>query len=620
MKLTLLILFPFSLLSLLPLSMEAQYRRNCSTMDHLEEQIEANPAVKYRMRDVEIRTTENVRAARADMLGEVVIPVVVHVVYNTPTQNISDEQIFSQIDVLNEDFGRLNRDRFNTPSVFSQVAVSSKIRFRLANRDPYGNPTNGITRKATQQRLFSPSDNGVKYSAMGGVDAWDTQSYLNIWVTDLGNGMLGYAQFPGGGRTETDGVVIGYKFFGTTGTVVSPFDLGRTCTHEVGHWLNLKHIWGDGPCNVDDLVADTPPVGDAHYGCVTQATACDGSPAMVSNFMDYTDDACMNLFSFGQAERMRSLFAPGGFRRTLLFSNALTVEAAPVATTAPELLNATDVTESSARLSWSPIQGAEAYTARFRALGTTDWATRDFSRTFVNATQLRSCTDYEFQIATIVDGVRTDFSETRVFRTMGCQEEAPIVGVNNPSGNVVDYPTMLFVSNETSTQAQLNWAAVSGALTYKVQYKAAGSNQVFGRTLRDNFVMVPNLVPGQRYFYRVRAEFGAYSGPYSQVESFIAKSSQSARMAVKAVPPDYFSIEIPASQTVAQVSFELTEPTELLMEILDANGEIAQSFNPYRAIPNSPIELTIGTLPSGTYQLVITDPDGFDHVRPFSIR
>ncbi|MEM6347932.1 MAG: M43 family zinc metalloprotease [Bacteroidota bacterium] len=580
-------------------------------------QLQSNPAVRYKMREVEMRTAENVRSARGDMLGVVSIPVVVHVVYNQDVQNISDEQIRSQIDVLNEDFGRTNADRFDTPAEFLGAAANSKIAFKLASQDPYGNPTNGITRTRSNQALFSPSNNGVKYSAMGGMDAWDTKSYLNIWVCKLGAGMLGYAQFPGGGPVEADGVVIDYKFFGTMGTVRAPFDQGRTCTHEVGHWLNLKHIWGDGPCETDDFVADTPPVADAHYGCMHHAQACDGGPAMISNFMDYTDDACMNIFTFGQSERMRALFAPGGYRRQMLFTKGLESNT-PVVAAAPQLLNATEVTELSARLSWSPVAGADSYTARFRAIGEPNWASKTFDRTFVNATRLEACTDYEFQIQSTVAGINSSYSDSKLFRTSGCEDNSasPIVGVSNTS--TTSYPTNLFISDEFGNQAQLNWSKVSQAVSYKVQYKSSGSKKVYSKTLNETYVNVYSLSPGVRYFYRVQANFAdGRKGPFSEVKSFVAGRSGTARMATKSVDEDYFSIKMNPTNASATINIDLGTSSMIKIEILDLQGELEVAYDPFFLQDGDPIELNLRDLQRGNYQMRITDDGGFSHARNF---
>lgn len=242
------------------------------------------------------------------------IPVVVHVLYNTTSQNITDAQIKSQIDVLNEDFRKLNADRTKVPSAFLGLASDIEVTFCLASKSPAGTTTTGIIRKSTTKTSFL-SDDAMKYTSQGGSDAWNTSQYLNLWVCNLGDGLLGYAQFPGG-PAATDGVVVLYSAFGRTGTLSAPYNKGRTATHEVGHWLNLRHIWGDAACG-SDLVTDTPTQQTSNGGCPAfpHTTCSNGSNGdMFMNYMDYTDDACMYMFSTGQKTRMRALFATGGAR------------------------------------------------------------------------------------------------------------------------------------------------------------------------------------------------------------------------------------------------------------------------------------------------------------------
>ena len=227
------------------------------------------------------------------------IPVVVHVVYKTDEQNISDAQIASQIDVLNADFRKRNADVANAPAPFAPLATDARVQFTLAD----------VTRTKTTVDSFD-SDDAVKSAATGGADAWDADDYLNLWVCQLGGGLLGYAQFPGG-PAATDGVVILHSGFGTTGTAAAPFDLGRTTTHEVGHWLNLRHIWGDDGtgCAGDDFVPDTPNQGGPNYGTPAFPTvSCDNGPDgdMFMDYMDYVDDAAMFMFSAGQVTRMQA--------------------------------------------------------------------------------------------------------------------------------------------------------------------------------------------------------------------------------------------------------------------------------------------------------------------------
>ncbi len=302
--------------------------RNCGTMEHLEYEELLYPTRMLKLMQIEEHARQFANNPERAVNGVITIPVVVHVVYNNSTENISDAQIQSQIAVLNADFRRLNADASSTPSVFLPVAADSEIEFCLATVDPNGNPTTGITRTATSVTAFSTTSNNVKFNSTGGKDAWPAGSYMNMWVCDISGSILGYAQFPGG-NAATDGVVIDYAYFGTIGTATAPFNLGRTATHEVGHWLNLRHIWGDGGCSVDDFVSDTPVAGAPNYtgspctfpGPNSCNSGAGDQPDMFQNYMDYSDDACMNLYTQGQKTRMRALFDAGGARASLLSSN-----------------------------------------------------------------------------------------------------------------------------------------------------------------------------------------------------------------------------------------------------------------------------------------------------------
>ena len=310
MKLKLLLLL---CLCVSTLTMQAQ--RNCGSMDHLHNLMEKDPGLEKRMESIEKATQKFINNPQKAVNGIITIPVVVHVVYRTAAENISTAQINSQIAILNEDFRRLNSD---ATTQWPQAA-DAEIEFCLATVDPNGNSTTGITRTQTSV-VAHGTDDSVKFDSQGGKDAWPASDYLNIWVCNIGGGILGYAQFPGG-PANTDGVVNGHQYFGNTGTATAPFNLGRTMTHEVGHYLNLRHIWGDGNCNVDDFVSDTPTSDAPNYGCASSHVSC-SSLDMVQNYMDYSDDACMNLYTQGQKTRMRALFDTGGPRASLLTSGA----------------------------------------------------------------------------------------------------------------------------------------------------------------------------------------------------------------------------------------------------------------------------------------------------------
>jgi Pregnancy-associated plasma protein-A len=254
-------------------------------------------------------------AGVAQRAGPAVIPVVVHVIHRGGPENISDQQIKSQIDVLNRDFRKKNPDVASVPGPFKPIVADAMVEFVLASRDPTGQSTNGITRTRTTVPDFS-ADNAMKFTAQGGHDAWDATRYLNMWVCpEISDGprqLLGYAQFPGG-LPATDGVAIIHNAFGTTGTAAAPFNLGRTATHEVGHWLDLFHIWGDSPdCVSDDQVADTPIQEKQNFGTPTfPHVTCNNNPNgdMFMNYMDYVDDAAMFMFTAGQVARIQATLA-----------------------------------------------------------------------------------------------------------------------------------------------------------------------------------------------------------------------------------------------------------------------------------------------------------------------
>jgi hypothetical protein len=294
--------------------------RTCGTVEFNEMQMRLHPEFRENRKRIEEFTKNYVYPSDAIVAT---IPVVIHVLYNTPQENISDAQIFSQITVLNQDYARLNPDTNLTPVPFKSLGANVMIQFCLAQRDPSDNPTTGITRTSTSVTQFAPNDPRIFSTAQGGYDIWDRNKYLNIYVCNLGGGLLGFAQFPGGSDT-TDAAVILYTAFGTTGTVTPPYDKGRTTTHEVGHWFNLIHIWGDEPnCAQDDEVADTPLQGTSSSGCPTFPFTDACSPTspgiMFMNYMDYSDDACMNIFTLGQSVRMNA--ALHGPRASLLTSN-----------------------------------------------------------------------------------------------------------------------------------------------------------------------------------------------------------------------------------------------------------------------------------------------------------
>jgi hypothetical protein len=304
--------------------------KRCASYEVFQQMLQSDPLFIKNQRDIEEFTKKFIAQGGADAMGLAqalepvyTIPVVVHVVYKTAAENISKAQVQSQIEALNKDFQKLNDDVSGVPSVWTTLVANCRIQFCLAGVDPAGKPTTGIRRVQTNKPSFNSNDN-VKFTVKGGDDAWPASDYLNLWVCNLGSRLLGYAQFPGG-NAATDGVVIDYTAFGTTGTADAPYNLGRTTTHEIGHWLNLRHIWGDdgGACTGSDLVGDTPNQGDENYGCPSSARiSCGNGPDgdMYINYMDYTDDACMFMFTKGQKNRIFATLKTGGSRNSVTIS------------------------------------------------------------------------------------------------------------------------------------------------------------------------------------------------------------------------------------------------------------------------------------------------------------
>ncbi|NBC84225.1 MAG: T9SS type A sorting domain-containing protein [Bacteroidetes bacterium] len=303
-------------------------KHRCGTMEMLDRLVEADPAYQQRLLEMKRVSHNQSRLKSTDQGETITIPVVVHVIYFNEQENISQEQILSQITVINEDFQKLNADTANVPAAFTPLIGNANIQFCLARTDPDGNPTTGITRTQTTLASFN-FDNAMKFEDSGGHDAWNTNKYLNIWVCPLTE-LLGYAQFPEG-PANTDGIVVTTDAFGSSdyddgSFYLSEFyDKGRTTTHEIGHWLGLFHIWGDDTdsddeCAGDDEIDDTPNQATEYYGCPDYPQNSCGSNDMFMNYMDYVNDDCMHMFTKDQCTQMGNIIQ--AFRFDILESAA----------------------------------------------------------------------------------------------------------------------------------------------------------------------------------------------------------------------------------------------------------------------------------------------------------
>lgn len=526
-------------------------QRNCSAMDVLMQNLQQDAAVEQRMRDIESHTQEYLRSNNPETRAVVRIPVVVHVLYRTSTENISDAQIQSQITVLNQDFRRTNADR---TTLWSQAA-DSEVEFCMATRDPNGNATTGITRTPTSVTSFGTND-AMKYSSQGGKDAWPTDKYLNIWVCNIGGGILGYAQFPGGGAYATDGVVVGYNYFGTTGTAQAPFNKGRTCTHEVGHWLNLRHIWGDGPCGTDDFVSDTPESDAANYGCATGHVSCN-TVDMVQNYMDYSDDACMNLFTLGQKNRMQALFATGGARVGLVSSlgcsapgtttpsycasNATNSSYEWISNVRLGTINNTTTASTggygnfttistnlskgtSATITLSPGFAGTVYTEYFKVY--IDYnGDKDFDDAGENVFTSAGVTAAVSGTFTVPTTAITGTTRMRIVMQDGAiagpctsftygEVEDYSVNLTTSTTSICATPTTLISSAITSSGATLSWTGASGSASYTLQVKTSTATTWTTYNVSTTNYTLTGLSASTVYNWQVRTNCSASSSAY----------------------------------------------------------------------------------------------------------
>ena len=296
--------------------------------EYAEQEMRLDISLKQKLEQIEEFTTQRINASNENTqrvygLPEIIkVPVVVHVLYHTPEQNIQKSGIDLLLAALNRDFNKKNSDTVNIPAAFKPLATSMGFEFKLATMDPKGAATTGIVKKYTPVKYWM-SDDKMKFNSSYGDDAWDSKSYLNIWICNMID-VLGYSTFPGM-DAKKDGVVISYESvavaYGTSPTI-NDF---RTIVHEVGHWLNLRHLWGDGYCG-DDKVDDTPKQSTYTPGCPigTRISCTNNLPGdMYMNYMDFTDDVCMNMFTIGQRKRGRALFETGGARNSILYSKGL---------------------------------------------------------------------------------------------------------------------------------------------------------------------------------------------------------------------------------------------------------------------------------------------------------
>jgi hypothetical protein len=314
---------PYKLLQLIVIfflfanSLTSLGQTRCASMELLEKKWSEKPSLKAKFLSREARFQEmvaaRIKSAKTLRTGELVtIPVVFHLVLSRQSQ-VTDAQVQAQLDTLNNDYAGLNGSASRIPAYFKSLFGQSGIQFCLAQQTPDGEPSTGIVRYTTTQTPFNYLFNYVKHESSGGANAWNTDNYLNIWITDLSDDVLGYATFPEDGVKDEQGVVLDYSSL--PGGSATGYNRGKTLTHEVGHYFNLYHIWGDdeGSCYGSDYVNDTPnqanKTSSCRTGIVTDNCSPSGNGIMYQNYMDYTPDACLLMFTVQQVARMETAYA-----------------------------------------------------------------------------------------------------------------------------------------------------------------------------------------------------------------------------------------------------------------------------------------------------------------------
>lgn len=621
------------IIALIALQQSTLAQRVCGTTEYQMMLEQEDPSIIQRRDEIEQFTRDYLMNNPQGDRALVTIPVVVHVVYNTTAENISDAQIQSQITVLNQDFRRLNADVANTPSAFSSLVGDANIEFCLATTDPNGNPTNGVLRVPTTATSFG-TNNTVKSSTSGGSNAWNASRYLNMWVCDISGSILGYAQFPGG-SASTDGVVIDYQYFGTIGTATAPFNKGRTATHEVGHWLNLRHIWGDDGtgCTGSDQVTDTPNAAGSNVGCPAfPLVTCSNGPNgdMFMNYMDYTDDACMYMFSNGQVSRMQALFATGGARASLLTSNGCGTPT-PALCGAITGLTAGSITQTGATISWAAVSGATGYVLQYKPASSTVWTTINVATTSFAISGLTAGTAYNAQVQSVCSAGNGSFSAinfTTTATTTTCTDNyesnnttssAALIPVNTNivariatstdkdwfrfsntstarniridlTGLPADYDVRLYNPSGTQVAISQNGGTASEVITYNTTTTGTWRVQVYGYSGAFNSTLC----------YTLRASISSSSfreGDETPVAELSATTSES-NVAIANVFPNPTNGKL-------NVILEATEAQNAQLRICDITGRTALQHNATCTSGSNTFILDMESLPNGYYLLLI---------------
>ena len=615
----------------LSFSFNSNAQRTCTSHEIYLKMLAGNPVFAKKQQELEAFTQQFIKNGGSRRLSPAArgaasytIPVVVHVVYHTTAQNISDAQVQSQINVLNQDYQELNADTTLVPAAFKRSVADCKIQFCLAKQDAAGNPTTGILRRYTAKTSFT-DDDGVKKSGTGGDNAWDASKYLNLWVCNLGGGLLGYAQFPGG-TPATDGVVILYSAFGNTGAVSAPYNKGRTATHEIGHWLNLRHIWGDdnGACTGSDLVDDTPNAADANYGCPSfpHVTCSDGPNGdMFMNYMDYTDDACMQMFTLGQKDRMWAVLQSGGARASIVNSQGCSVPTGPCGT--PTNLVSSNVTQTAATVSWQVVPNATSYTLQYKASSAATYTTvNGLTATAYNLAGLTASTAYTYHVLATCPAGAGNYSSTASFTTSAavCTDKyepndtksaAVVIPINQSIKALIGSSTDLDFFKFTTSSSAPNFNVTLTGLPKDYDLKLFNPSGTLISSSKSSGTTSESITSNGGVAGTYKVEVLGYNGAYSATTCYTLKvttsSSTSREATAKTIDTktgvlvypqpaaSYTTIQFVGSEWKGNATLSLISQMGQLLSVKQVNTE------------NRQYQLDISNLANGVYYIKISN-------------
>lgn len=630
MKRTLLFLL-ISFLSVPMLFSQNEGVRRCGTMEHLAYLKSLDPGLEQRMNANEFALQQIIQNNENNLKspGSVItIPVVVHIVYRTTAENIADIRVTEQLNVLNTDYAGLNvHPMYSFPST---LKANCEVQFCLAQQKPDGSATTGIERRLTNKTSFTTNDY-VKHYSTGGLDAWDPTKYMNIWVCNLGSSLLGYAQFPTSGINSTFGVVIAYNAFGITGAV-APFNLGGTASHEIGHCLNLYHIWGDDgtSCSGTDNCNDTPNQAGANTGMPTfPHVTCSNGPLgdMFMNFMDYTDDAGYSNFTPGQKARMQALFVTSGLLYSLSQSNGC-LAPVPGLCNVPSGIGSSGISSTSATVSWGSVSGAVSYNFQYRVQGSSTWYTQNTTSTSVLLNGLTAATTYEYQVQTVCSSGNSNFSSiytflttatscTDIYESNNTLSTAKAIATGTNIYALIGTSTDLdyFKFNNTSSQKKIRITLTNLPADYDIRlYKSNGTQVGISQNGgTNNETIIYNNGNAGTYYIKV---YG-YAGAYNANLCYTLKAEISAtNFRITDPGMEYrvndngkvaFSVFPNPSNSIVNIMYESTYNGNTSVKITDISGRLVYSttFVTQEGLVNK--ELNLEQLKNGLYFIDVSN-------------